>query len=57
MDDADAKLPDAVFTLYEEDTDGDDEIVWAENDTKKVSAVGDPYTTTADGFVYSNSIL
>ena len=49
VDDADAKLPDAVFTLYEEDTDGDDEIVWAENDTKQVSAVGDPYTTTADG--------
>lgn len=49
VDDSNQKLEDAVFTLYVEDAAGTESIQWAENDTKAVSAVGDPYTTTEDG--------
>lgn len=49
VDDKAVKLPNAEFTLYVDDAAGTESIEWAENDTKKVSAVGDPYTTTNDG--------
>ena len=49
VDDENEKLEKAVFTLYVEDTDGTESIEWAEDDTKTVKVVGDPYTTTDDG--------
>lgn len=49
VDDEEKYLKDATFTLYVEDGDGSEKIEWAENDTKTVKVVGDPYITTDDG--------
>ena len=49
VDDADAKLPDAVFTLYVANESGSENIKWTADESVQVSAVGDPYTTLNDG--------
>ncbi len=49
VDDADAKLPDAVFTLYVANEAGSENIKWTADESVTVSAVGDPYTTLNDG--------